>query len=292
MNLLFLFGTILKIKFRNEPVLPADLKMLGNLPALLKMIPISIVGLFLVIVVALIIICVILNKKVRIPKLNKLSRVFWTVISIVVFGSSVIWNRPNTIGNKLVMSLIKDPMFWDQTQGAQRHGPVIQFLSNVDMSVMSKPTEYSETEIQHITSKYKRLANEINQKRKHSIKNQTIIFNLSESFANPKRVPDISINNNPIPAIDNLKRKTTSGLMMSSGYGGGTANMEYMTLTGLATCNFSSTLNSPYSQLVPHQTYTPTILNSFDYSVAIHPYTSEFYNRKLNYLNFPHQKEL
>lgn len=112
MNLLFLFGTILKIKFRNEPVLPADLKMLGNLPALLKMIPISIVGLFLVIVVALIIICVILNKKVRIPKLNKLSRVFWTVISIVVFGSSVIWNRPNTIGNKLVMSLIKDPMFW------------------------------------------------------------------------------------------------------------------------------------------------------------------------------------
>ena len=183
MNLLFLFGTILKIKFRNEPVLPADLKMLGNLPALLKMIPISIVGLFLVIVVALIIICVILNKKVRIPKLNKLSRVFWTVISIVVFGSSVIWNRPNTIGNKLVMSLIKDPMFWDQTQGAQRHGPVIQFLSNVDMSVMSKPTEYSETEIQHITSKYKRLANEINQKRKHSIKNQTIIFNLSESFA-------------------------------------------------------------------------------------------------------------
>ena len=44
LNLLFLFGTVLKIKFRNEPILPADLKMLGNLPALLKMVPISIVG--------------------------------------------------------------------------------------------------------------------------------------------------------------------------------------------------------------------------------------------------------
>ncbi|NRO06343.1 hypothetical protein IMAU30078_01114 [Lactobacillus helveticus] len=286
LNLLFLFGTILKIKFRNEPILPADLKMLGNLPALLKMVPISIVGLFLIIVIALIIVCVILSKKVKVPKLNRLGRTFWTLVPIMILGSSVIWNRPNTVGNKLVMSLIQDPMFWDQTQGVQKHGPVIQFLSNVDMSVMNKPAEYSETKIQHITNKYKRLANEINQERKHYIKDQTIIFNLSESFANPKRVPDISLNSNPIPTIDNLKRKTTSGLMMSSGYGGGTANMEYMTLTGLATCNFSPTLNSPYSQLVPHQTYTPTILNSFDYSVAIHPYTSEFYNRKLNYKKF------
>lgn len=286
LNLLFLFGTILKIKFRNEPILPADLKMLGNLPALLKMVPVSIVGLFLIIVIALIIGCVVLTKKVKVPKLNRLRRTFWTLVPIIVLGSSIIWNRPNTVGNKLVMSLIQDPMFWDQTQGVQKHGPVIQFLSNVDMSVMNKPAEYSETKIQHITNKYKRLANEINQERKHYIKDQTIIFNLSESFANPKRVPDISLNSNPIPTIDNLKRKTTSGLMMSSGYGGGTANMEYMTLTGLATCNFSPTLNSPYSQLVPHQTYTPTILNSFDYSVAIHPYTSEFYNRKLNYKKF------
>ena len=275
LNLLFLFGTILKIKFRNEPILPADLKMLGNLPALLKMIPISILGLFLIIVIALIIVCMILSKKVKASKLNGLGRTFWTLVPIIVLGSSVIWNRPNTIGNKLVMSLIQDPMFWDQTQGVQKHGPVIQFLSNVDMSIMSKPNEYSETKIQHITSKYKEIANEVNQERKRYIKDQTIIFNLSESFANPKRVPSISLSNNPISAIDNLKSKTTSGLMMSSGYGGGTANMEYMTLTGLATCNFSTTLNSPYSQLVPHQTYTPTILNSFDYSVAIHPYTRD-----------------
>lgn len=290
LNLLFLFGTVLKIKFRNEPILPADLKMLGNLLALLKMVPISIVGLFLVVVTTLIIICVVLNKKIKVPKLNRLGRACWILVSIIVLGSSVIWNRPNTVGNKVAISLIKDPMFWDQTQGVQKHGPIIQFLSNVDMSVMDKPADYSETKIQYITSKYKEIANEVNQERQHCIKNQTIIFNLSESFANPERVPSVYLSNNPIPAIDNLKRKTTSGLMMSSGYGGGTANMEYMTLTGLATCNFSPTLNSPYSQLVPHQIYTPTILNSFDYSVAIHPYTNEFYNRKLNYKKFGFNK--
>lgn len=66
LNLLFLFGTILKIKFRNEPILPADLKMLGNLPALLKMVPVSIVGLFLIIVIALIIGCVVESKSAKI----------------------------------------------------------------------------------------------------------------------------------------------------------------------------------------------------------------------------------
>lgn len=286
LNLLFLFGTILKIRFRDEPILPADLEMIGNLPALLKMIPLSVIILFLVIIIVLLIVCVFLNKKGKIHKLSKFGRICWIVIPIIIFGSSIIWNEPNTVGNKLVMNLIQDPMFWNQTQGVQKHGPLIQFLSNIDMSIMNKPIKYSEKNIWHITNKYKKLASEINQNRRHYVKNQTIIFNLSESFANPRRISGVSLSDNPIPAIDNLKRKTTSGLMMSSGYGGGTANMEYMTLTGLATCNFSPTLNSPYSQLVPHQTYTPTILNSFDYSVAIHPYTSEFYNRKLNYEKF------
>lgn len=286
LNILILFGTILKIKFRNEPILPADLKMIANVSALLKMVPISIIVLFLITIISLIIISVILNKKFESPKLNLLSRFLWINVLIVIFSSSVIWNRPNTVENKMVTDLIQDPMFWDQAQGAKMHGPLIQFLSNVDMSIMAKPANYSKQGMQKITREYKGLANEINQNRKNDVKKQTIIFNLSESLADPRRVPGVTLSNNPLPIIDNLKRKTTSGLMMSSGYGGGTANMEYMTLTGLATCNFSPTLNSPYSQLVPHQTYTPTILNSFNYSAAIHPYTSEFYNRKLNYKKF------
>lgn len=38
---------------------------------------------------------------------------------------------------------------------------------------------------------------------------------------------------NPIPNIQEIKNQTTSGLMKSDGYGGGTANMEFQTLTGL-----------------------------------------------------------
>lgn len=74
--------------------------------------------------------------------------------------------------------------------------------------------------------------------------------------------------------------------MMSSGYGGGTANMEYMSLTGFATCNFSPTMSSPYTQLVPRQDFIPTFNQEFPYSVGIHPYTGGFYNRIPNYQKF------
>ena len=51
--------------------------------------------------------------------------------------------------------------------------------------------------------------------------------------------------------------------MISAGYGGGTANMEYMSLTGLDLSNFSPTLPTPYTQLVTHRKYNPNIAQSF-----------------------------
>lgn len=124
-------------------------------------------------------------------------------------------------------------------------------MNNIDVTVMEKPAGYSRARMEKIVKEYQVVAREINKDRKNSLSSQTIMFNLSESFSNPKRVPGVKIKGNPIPYILSLKKTTTSGLMMSSGYGGGTANMEYMTLTGLATANFSSTMQTPFSQLVP-----------------------------------------
>ena len=47
--------------------------------------------------------------------------------------------------------------------------------------------------------------------------------------------------------------------MISSGLGGGTANMEYMTLTGLPVSNFSPTIATPYTQVVPNSNQTLTM---------------------------------
>lgn len=76
---------------------------------------------------------------------------------------------------------------------------------------------------------------------------------LSETFSDPTRVPGVSFTLDPIPNIRNVKNTTTSGLMLSPGYGGGTANIEYQALTGLNLANFNDSLIVPYQQLVPNQ---------------------------------------
>ena len=43
--------------------------------------------------------------------------------------------------------------------------------------------------------------------------------------------------------IQEIKTKVTSGLMQSDGYGGGTANMEFQTLTGLPFYNINPTVS-------------------------------------------------
>lgn len=61
--------------------------------------------------------------------------------------------------------------------------------------------------------------------------------------------------------------------------GGGTANMEWQTLTGMDMSNLDATLPTPYTQLVNKQDKIPSVLNLFDETVAIHPYWGSFYNR-------------
>ena len=112
---------------------------------------------------------------------------------------------------------------------------------------------------------------------------------LSESFSDPSRVPGLKVNKDSMPKIREIKQNTTSGLMLSSGYGGGTANLEYMGLSGLSMANFDSSLTSPYQQLVPSEHWTPTINQMWGAaknSIGLHPYESSMYSRATNYKKF------
>ena len=91
---------------------------------------------------------------------------------------------------------------------------------------MKKETDYSKKKVDKLVRKYSKLANELNATRDNNLSTQTVIFNLSESLANPNRLKEVELSQNPVSYIDSVKKNTTSGLMISSGLGGGTANME------------------------------------------------------------------
>ena len=87
---------------------------------------------------------------------------------------------------------------------------------------------------------------------KDTLEDHTVIFILSESFVDPLRIPALKLSDDPIPYIRSLQNETTSGLMIGSGYGGGTANVEYEILTGFSTNYLHSSLRIPYTLLVPN----------------------------------------
>ncbi|MCH0466998.1 hypothetical protein KEK01_09720, partial [Enterococcus faecium] len=169
--------------------------------------------------------------------------------------------------------------FFNQQGAVKDNGPVIQFLNNIDIKIMEEPAGYSKEKINGIMKKYNTKADEINQTRSDWLNNQTIVLNLSESFSDPARVPNLTVPTDPIPYIKSIITEGTGGLMLSVGYGGGTANMEWEGLTGLSISNLSASLVTPYTQLVERQKISPNITDLFDEKIAIHPFTAALYRR-------------
>ncbi|MFC6179790.1 LTA synthase family protein [Lactiplantibacillus daowaiensis] len=132
--------------------------------------------------------------------------------------------------------------------------------------------------MEKLAQKYIKDSHKINKNRTDS--KQKVVFILSESFSDPTKVPGVKLNKNPIPYTSSLIKNGVGGNMISDGYGGGTANMEYQALTGLSLGNFSATLPTPYTQLVVRQSKTFSINNLFSSSMAIHPYAGTLYSRK------------
>lgn len=286
-SMLVLFVTEnIKVGIRNEPILPSEIVMLKAINELLHMAttPVLVGGAVgLGLGISLI---VYMERKYPQPGIKWLTRVVLVSVSCLFFSSSLFLNHNKGKIHTASLALGNDPTFYNQLLGAQQNGPLLQFLDNVDTQVMEKPADYSQAKMAELANKYNAVAQKLNQTRTNNWHDQSIIFSLSESFADPNRVPGVSLAHNPIKQIQGIMAKNTSGLMLSSGYGGGTANIEYMSLTGLTVANFSATLPTPYTQLVPFQKQAWSFNQLFAKSAAIHPYEGVFYSRPTTYKKF------
>ena len=181
------------------------------------------------------------------------------------------------------------PSMWDSVYDAQRNGVFVSFSRQLRPKVMDQPAGYSRATMQSLARRYQRSADRINRDRKSYMNESSLVYILSESFSDPTRVPGVALNQDPMPHIRSIKEGTTSGLMLSSGYGGGTANLEFQAMTGLSMANFDPSLTSPYQQVIPHLSWIPTVNQAWgspSKSLAFHPYESSMYSRAENYKKF------
>ncbi|WP_125567796.1 LTA synthase family protein [Companilactobacillus insicii] len=283
----------LKMPLRNEPVLPSDLQMLGGIKDILGMVDPVILIIGFALIFALIVLAIFLQhrfKQQSTLRMNWKGRVVSTVLLGIFLSGAFFVNHDGSIPFTIFNMSNINRYFYNQELGAQINGPIVQFINNVDTKVMNEPEGYSKSEVERVMKKYDTEANNINRNRKSWAKDQTFIFNLSESFSDPARVPNQTISSDPMPNIRKIKNNTTSGLMMSTGYGGGTDNIEWESLTGLDLSSLSPTLPTPYTQLVDNQNIAPNITNLFDEKIAVHPYVASLYNRKNVFKKFGFQK--
>ena len=292
-----------KIEIRYEAILPADLGFLGSNTG--NMLTFAPAGAHVTILIALAVFAVLLvpvlalryadGRKGRMiqtddRRLNLTSRLILLLLPILVFALYCMHvSATDSLANKFSRALGDTPSMWDSVYDAQRNGPLVAFTRQLNPKIMDKPSNYSEETMKKVAARYQKEAETINASRTNNLTDSTVVYVLSESFSDPSRVPGLKTNKDSMPNIRKIKAGTTSGLMLSSGYGGGTANLEYMGLSGLSMANFDSSLSSPYQQLVPSQHWTPTINQMWGApanSLGYHPYESSMYSRATNYKKF------
>lgn len=280
-----------KFSMRNEPLLFSDLSWVKEIRLVISYIEIRLVLYSLVALSVIVIFFYLFRNQLLRGKITKNWKARLatgvTIISIFSYTFVVFLQQENgdIAENIPILSRLNnfENIEWmGQGTVARERSLTFVWLKQMTSKKMEKPEEYSKEKIEKIVKKYTHKAQVINASRKNNISDQTVIYVLSESFSDPSRISNVNLTTDPIPVIRSVKESTTSGLMKSDGYGGGTANLEFETLTGLPMYNLSSSVSTLYTDVVPQMTYFPSISDSYSSKdkYTIHLGDAATYSRK------------
>lgn len=289
----------LKFEMRSEPVLLSDFIWLGEIRFIASFIDGKTLFTFFLVVLSIFTIYIgfhryILSGRIVLPLAKRLLLLFipmsFFIGTFSIFkaktASKIIEGIPviSTLNN------LNDISWFGFSTEARYKSLMYVWTKQLTDSVIDKPKKYSKQDIEKLVNKYQERAQEINKTRTELISNQTVIYILSESLADPRRIEGVEVSENVLENIERIKASTTSGLMKSDGYGGGTANMEFQSLTGLPLYNFSPSVSVMMTEIFPQLKVVPSISSQFSNGerIVIHPLNATYYNRKSFYqsLNF------
>lgn len=298
-GIIYIVANQLKINARNEPILPIEFSNIFNIPDLLKIIqPIQVFLMVIIVVVGIGAIGFVQYRLKGKAIFKWYERSLFLVMTAVLFSVCAYFipdytpkfsDYQDTAFNRFLKDIQYKPVQTTPSVQMQYNGQIVGLVSMARVKVMDKPKGYSQAKVNAIVKKYETEATTINQDRTGKVGDQTVIYVLSESLANPNRIPGVKLSQNPLSYLDQIKQKNTSGLMDSYGYGGGTANIEFEALTSLSMNNFAPSMSIPYLYLVSKLKNIPTVMDDFSTKNAIHPFTPTIYSRNRVFKKFGFQ---
>nr|WP_319214830.1 LTA synthase family protein [uncultured Trichococcus sp.] len=293
--LLVLSGGILgmatyeKMLQRNEPVYPSDLKMLTEATFLLEMLngrTLAALSLVFLLFLAFVLYSLRQAKSKKTVKLGWKSRVLILITTSMALGYAGQFQQE---GN-LLKKAYDRTAYWipySQQMNYYNTGFVAGFLYNLSAAPMELPRDYSQEKIDELKATYQQLADEINTNRTVALPETNVIYIMNESFADPLELVGLDLQTDPIPFTRALMDTSYSGELLSQGYGGGTANIEFEALTGFSMEPFAANITTPYTQFLSSQDDFPSVVSRLREAgfrtTAIHPYNTTMYKRLENY---------
>ena len=300
------FIHIAKYNSRGYPLLPEDFQLASEASSLSKFVDI---GSIVRLIIAIIIVEALLaafsyycGKKLCLRRKGDkkqniffrhlaITRIVTLALAILVFMGSTYFVRHNEGIRYEDIFLGTHFTAWNQNRNYDDNGFVLGFLYNFQKLNLGAPDGYSEERIANIKEQYSIVAKSENAKRKKAAdEGVSFVVILNESFFDPsvefqgKKFSDYyQIEGGEVlPELHKIQKKAASGSMYSLDYGGGTANIEFETLTSLT--NFW-TNTVPYTALIPKAGEIPSIaqmLKKQKYATsAIHPFNGGMYKRNI-----------
>lgn len=300
-------GNLVKIQLREEPVYPSDLDFVREPGFLTSMVSPVFLVMALALIIGVVVGAVRVGRRMSVryprPRIQTLPREHALLVLGLRLGVGVMaalllmqttqFNQPGNVWRGLYELRGNDWRYWSQKTNYRSNGFVGGFLFNMPVSAMAKPQGYDEAEMSRIADRYSSLAKDLNADRTGSLDDVNVVLVLSESFTDPTELKGFDLERDPIPRTRALMQDTTSGHMLAQMYGGGTANMEFETLTGQSLGLFRPQMLSPYQMLVPEQSDYPSAVGWFKSqghdAIAVHPYRVGMYKREQVYERFGFQ---
>lgn len=226
---LFSLANMIKFSERKEPVYVSELSWLSNPQILLSFVDRKMIMIAIGALIVLILVVVFLSRKFFTGKLMTWKVRGFVLLALVLVYLPIYQNfktftkQDEQISVPLLTRYINvangDVLWKGSPHTARTKSLSYVWLRQIYGEAMEEPTGYSKEKIKEIQDKYSKRAEEINIKREHDIQDQTVIYILSESLSNPNRIQGITLSENPLQNIDNIKESATGATCILTGMG-------------------------------------------------------------------------
>jgi phosphoglycerol transferase MdoB-like AlkP superfamily enzyme len=282
------FANQMKAMERNEFITFSELKTIASPKELLSFADVSpAIALLTVIGIMLALIglqfLIVKIAKIINFRVNKIFRIVLFVVSASFLVA--IFMKPNYYNAHVLKFEETHSHNFNPLKRARKDGYLPTLMNTVKPTYMDQPGAYSKERVMDISKKYSKISKKINQDRDKSLNESQTLLYLSESLMDPKQLPNLLLNETPIPFISSAVENNVGGTMYSQYMGGGTANLEWSVLTSFSLEVFREPLVvTPYSDFYADSKNHHTVLDFYhNKKVAIHPYSAHLYNRKTIY---------